>query len=91
MISEVPSVMPSFCDEATSETIASPKGQETRNRAKELTKKRENHYLDVRLGLIIDGTGKDFDKIMQVNVKAPFLIFEYPFSYPLLCLHQGSY
>jgi dephospho-CoA kinase len=51
------------------ETIASPKGQETRNRAKELTKKRENHYLDVRLGLIIDGTGKDVAKVSKANEK----------------------
>lgn len=51
------------------ETIASPKGQETRNRAKELTKKRENHYLDGRLGLIIDGTGKDVAKVSKANEK----------------------
>ena len=51
------------------ETIASPKGQETRNRAKELTKKRENHYLDGRLGLVIDGTGKDVAKVSKANEK----------------------
>ena len=51
------------------ETIASPKGQETRNRAKELTKARENHYLDGRLGLIIDGTGKDVAKVSKANEK----------------------
>jgi predicted kinase len=51
------------------ETIASPKGQETRNRAKELTKKRETYYLDGRLGLIIDGTGKDVAKVSKANEK----------------------
>jgi cytidylate kinase len=34
-----------------------------RDRAKELTKTREKNYLSGRLGLVIDGTGKNFDKI----------------------------
>ena len=34
-----------------------------RDRAKEITAKQKKNYLFGRLGLIIDGTGKDFDKI----------------------------
>ena len=34
-----------------------------RDRAKEMTKKQRENYLFGRLGLIIDGTGKDFNKI----------------------------
>jgi len=34
-----------------------------RDRAKELTKKQQANYLEGRLGLIIDGTGHNFDKI----------------------------
>ena len=34
-----------------------------RDRAKEITKKRRDTYVEGRLGLIIDGTGKDYDKI----------------------------
>ena len=34
-----------------------------RGRAKELTKTREKNYLDGRLGIVIDGTGKNFGKI----------------------------
>ena len=34
-----------------------------RTRAKEVTKKRKDNYLEGRLGLIIDGTGKDYGKI----------------------------
>lgn len=45
------------------EDIASPKGQELRGRAKELTGKQMQLALDGRLGLVIDGTGKDFQKI----------------------------
>ena len=47
------------------ETIFSPQGQEIRGKAKELTKNRRKHYLDGRIGIIIDGTGKDFDKIKK--------------------------
>lgn len=34
-----------------------------RNKAKRLTKKMQNNYIAGRLGQVIDGTGKDFDKI----------------------------
>lgn len=47
------------------ETIFSPKGQEVRGKAKELTSIRKGGFLDGRLGLIIDGTGKDVDKVRR--------------------------
>jgi cytidylate kinase len=47
------------------ETIFSPQGQEIRGRAKELTKARRGHYLDGRIGIIIDGTGKDVAKVKK--------------------------
>jgi len=54
------------------ETIYSPQGQEIRDRAKGLSRRREATYLDGRLGLIIDGTGKDVSKyqIMAQKLKA---------------------
>lgn len=45
------------------EDIASEKGQEARVKAKSLTKKQMELALNGRLGLVIDGTGKDLDKI----------------------------
>ena len=36
-----------------------------RDRAKRVTAKRQEGYLDGRIGLIIDGTGRDYDKIAQ--------------------------
>tara|TARA_B100002019_G_scaffold146084_1_gene125884 strand:+ start:97 stop:780 length:684 start_codon:yes stop_codon:yes gene_type:complete len=36
-----------------------------RKRAKKLTKARKEGYLEGRIGLIIDGTGKDYDKIAR--------------------------
>lgn len=43
--------------------IFSPQGQEIRTRAKEVTNKQMQLYLQGALGLVIDGTGKDYDKI----------------------------
>ena len=40
-----------------------------RGRAKELTTKREKNYLEGRLGLIIDGTGKEAEKILRQKAK----------------------
>lgn len=52
----------------TPDNISSPEGQQLRNKAKELTSKQMQLALDGRLGLVIDGTGKDFEKIqVQVN------------------------
>ena len=36
-----------------------------RGKAKDITKARQKNYLEGRLGLIIDGTGKDADKILK--------------------------
>ena len=54
--------------------IASPDGQGTRNKAKDLTNKRQGDittgkggYLEGRLGLIIDGTGKDVAKVSKAS------------------------
>lgn len=43
--------------------IFSDKGQEARAKAKRLTTKQQEIALKGRLGLVIDGTGKDYDKI----------------------------
>ena len=42
--------------------VASPQGQEAREKAKRITKARQGNYLDGRLGLIIDGTAQDVEK-----------------------------
>ena len=47
----------------TPANIYSPKGQDIRNRAKTLTKNMLGGYINGRLGLVIDGTGKDYEKI----------------------------
>jgi dephospho-CoA kinase len=40
-----------------------------RKRAKDLTKKRQSNYLEGRIGLILDGTGKDYDKIVKQSTE----------------------
>ena len=47
------------------DTIASPQGQEIRDKAKLMTKKRSANWIDGRLGLLIDGTGKDVANYMS--------------------------
>ena len=49
--------------ETTPEDIYSDKGQEVRVKAKAVTKRMQSNFLQGRLGLIIDGTGKDYEKI----------------------------
>ena len=51
--------------ETTPEDIFSDKGQEIRVKAKATTKARQSNFLQGRLGVVIDGTGKDFDKIQR--------------------------
>ena len=51
--------------DTTPEDIYSDKGQDIRGRAKAVTKRMQGNFLQGRLGLIIDGTGKDFDKISK--------------------------
>ena len=38
-----------------------------RNKAKGLTKKMQQNYIEQRLGQVIDGTGKDYDKIARMR------------------------
>ena len=40
-----------------------------RQRAKAITKKRKDNYIAGRIGLIIDGTGKDYDKIAKLSTE----------------------
>jgi len=47
------------------DSIYTAQGQELRDRAKSLTKKRMERYIIGRLGLVIDGTGKDYEKIVK--------------------------
>jgi cytidylate kinase len=49
--------------------IYSDKGQETRNKAKEITARKEQMHLDARLGIIIDGTGREITKIARAKEK----------------------
>lgn len=56
-------------DHGDPEVIYSPQGQEVRNQAKQMTGRMEDGYLDGRLGLIIDGTGRDVSKIANAKEK----------------------
>ena len=49
----------------TAKDIFSDKGQEIRGNAKNVTSKRMKLYLEGRLGLLIDGTGKDYANIKK--------------------------
>lgn len=62
--------------EMTPDNIFSPKGQEIRNKAKTQTKNRLQGYLNGRLGLVIDGTGKDFAKISKQATELRTLGYE---------------
>ncbi len=53
--------------EMTPANIFSKRGQKIRKRAKELTQAMRSGYVDGRLGLLIDGTGKDYDKIQTTS------------------------
>lgn len=58
------------------DAVASDRGQELRNKAKDLTNKRQNIYIDGRIGLIIDGTGKDVQKVKEQSLKLKSLGYE---------------
>lgn len=49
--------------DATPDSIFSDKGQALRHRSKVVTNRRQDRYIEGRLGLVIDGTGKDYAKI----------------------------
>ena len=51
--------------EPTQDNIFSSKGQSIRDRAKFVTNKRKQGFVDGRLGLTIDGTGRDVKKIIS--------------------------
>lgn len=53
----------------TPDAIYSPKGQKIRDRAKQLTSLREEDWLDGRLGIVVDGTGKDYQRISTSVMK----------------------
>ena len=54
---------------ASPEDIASAQGQAVRAKAKAITGKKMNFALQGRMGIVIDGTGKDYAKIKkQVNM-----------------------
>ena len=49
----------------TAKDIYSDEGQAIRDRAKGLVSKQQSGFIEGRLGLLIDGTGKDFNKIKK--------------------------
>ncbi len=52
-------------DLSNPDVVYSKQGQDVRDRAKQLTGMRKSGYLEGRLGVIIDGTGKDVAKVKQ--------------------------
>ena len=55
--------------EMNPDNIFSVGGQQMRGKAKELTAKQQVLYMKGRLGLVIDGTGRDAEKIIRQNEK----------------------
>ena len=60
----------------TPDEIYSDEGQEIRNRAKQITKNKEQMHIDGRLGLVIDGTGKDVAKVSKASEQLKSLGYE---------------
>lgn len=58
------------------DTIFGAQGQAIRNKAKQLTAKKLDLYITGRLGLVIDGTGKNFDKIIKQKKALEMLGYE---------------
>ena len=61
---------------ATPDDIFTDKGQAARKVAKTLTKKQMELAINGRLGLVIDGTGKDYDKISAQATKLKQMGYE---------------
>jgi predicted kinase len=53
-----------------------PEREVARSRAKEITSTKQNLALDGRLGIIIDGTGDDYDKISTIRTKLKQIGYE---------------
>jgi dephospho-CoA kinase len=62
--------------ELTPDDIYSDEGQEIRNRAKQITKNKQQLHIEGRLGLIIDGTGKDVAKVQKASEQLKELGYE---------------
>jgi len=62
--------------EMDAEGIFSTKGQEARGKAKRITRMKQDRYLAGRLGLVVDGTGKDFEKIKKQSSELRKLGYE---------------
>ena len=60
----------------TPEDIYTPKGQEIRGQAKAVTGRMRGNFLEGRLGIIIDGTGKDYDKMIRQAAQLQELGYE---------------
>jgi len=60
----------------TTKDIYSDEGQAIRGRAKTLITKQEKSYIEGRLGLLIDGTGKDYNKIKNASDKLKALGYD---------------
>lgn len=60
----------------TPENIFSDKGQQIRGGAKRLTAKKMQMYINGRLGLVIDGTGKDSGKLAKQAIRMQALGYE---------------
>jgi hypothetical protein len=54
-------------DAGNPDDIYSPQGQALRGKAKKTTANKQDMYIKGRLGLVLDGTGKDYDKIKKVR------------------------
>jgi len=54
-------------DAGNPDDIYSPQGQEIRGKAKKTTANKQDMYIKGRLGLVLDGTGKDYNKIKKVR------------------------
>ena len=60
----------------TSSDIYSKKGQAIRDKAKVLVTKQQSGFIDGRLGLLVDGTGKDYNKIKSASDKLKVLGYD---------------
>ena len=62
--------------EPTPDNIASDQGQEIRDKAKQLHSNQLDMWVDGRLGLVIDGTGRDPEKVAKIREALRLLGYE---------------